>query len=328
MSGTVKLVVGTVFRSISDHVVGNRPTSITERSPTGAITSEGPPSVTVDLIAFGGTELVTELHRVGDRSTATRGNALDSAVEPPLKARQRCSTFTPTQHRFPEKARHPLSRTTFLTTLMVSCMMTLAGCQQQHLQTVGGQDERTAVSTFERSTKGNPSKDRSSATANADGSPIVFDPVEAGKNLPDPCLELPEDVLRDAGFLNNFERTPIGMDDELLGKGIICNLYLVDNYDGYRSSGIYSDNVTKEYIKERGLFIGDAVESIIPNSYYYAFSQKEDGACCIGASTQRGRIGLNISGKMDWPVDEACEEARFYFDRLYVVTDGFSWLKR
>ncbi|MCX7543238.1 hypothetical protein OS128_09965 [Corynebacterium sp. P5848] len=227
-----------------------------------------------------------------------------------------------------EKVRFPLSRTTFLTALMVSATMILAACQSPPPQSTAGQSESSTATPIEQSSEQTPDEERSSATANADGSPIVFDPVDAGKHLPDPCLELPEEVLSEAGFRNNFERIPVGLDDEILGKGIICNLNLVDNYDGYRASGIYSDNVSKEYIKERGLFIGDAPESIVPNSYYYAFSPNPDGICYIGASTRRGRIGLNISGKVGWPVDEACKEAKKYFDRLYLVTDKFAWLER
>ncbi|MBI8989430.1 hypothetical protein [Corynebacterium meridianum] len=62
--------------------------------------------------------------------------------------------------------------------------------------------------------------DLSPVTADADGSPIIFDPVEAGKNLPDLFLELSEEAMNRIGITNEFQRFTYGLDDELPGKGI------------------------------------------------------------------------------------------------------------
>ncbi|MCK7659959.1 hypothetical protein [Corynebacterium antarcticum] len=227
-----------------------------------------------------------------------------------------------------EKVKTPLNAPRLLGLLLACGALTLPACQSPpHPPTDTGATPST-VDSNDSAGEHTTEVDLSSATSNADGSAIVFDPVEAGKNLPDPCVELSSEVLGRAGYLEDKERTPFGMDDDLLGKGIVCDLSLIENYDGYRSAGIYSDNIRKEFIREQGLLIRTAPESIVPNSYYYAFSPNYDNACYIGAATQRGRIGLGISGRVDWPIDSACEESRKYFDRLYLVTDGFAWLEQ
>ena len=165
-------------------------------------------------------------------------------------------------------------------------------------------------------------------TANTDGSPIIFDPVEAGKNLPDPCLELSEETMNRIGVTNEFQRFTYGLDDELLGKGISCDLDLIED-TGIEviSLGFYTDNVSKEYIKEQGFFIRDAPESKVPNAYFYTFSPSNQSRCFIGAHTPSGRLGLIASGPTTWAWKESCPLALKYFDKTYAVTDGFAWLR-
>ncbi|MEZ2120799.1 hypothetical protein [Corynebacterium sp. CCM 9203] len=205
--------------------------------------------------------------------------------------------------------------------------MILSACQT-HPNTPAITEDEPAIST----TNQPPANDRepadmSSATANADGSPIIFDPWEAGRNLPDPCRELPNELLQKIGFTGKPYRLTHGLNDELPGKGITCDLDLADNYDGYRTSAIYTDTLSREYLEKQGLIIGDAPESIVPNSYYYTFSPSHPSVCYIGTSTHRGRISLNMAGRTDWPQEKACQEARKYFDKFYIETSEFSWIK-
>ncbi|MBI9001005.1 DUF3558 family protein [Corynebacterium sp. CCM 9185] len=225
-----------------------------------------------------------------------------------------------------EKARSPLSRTTLLTALMVSVTMILAACQSPPPQPTEGQSESSTATPIEQSSEQTPAEERSSATANADGSPIVFDPVDAGKHLPDPCLELPEEVFREVGLVGDPQRETIGLDDELLGKGISCNFGFIDKYEGVALVGVDSDTVSKEHLKRNGFFIRDAPESIVPNAYFYTYAPNREDNCSIGAHTLRGRLGVGITGEMPWAQDEFCAEALRYFDEFYQITNGFQWL--
>ena len=206
--------------------------------------------------------------------------------------------------------------------------MLLAACQPPPTHIHDGQEESSTAASFEQPAEETPSEDRSSATANADGSPIIFDPVEAGKNLPDPCLELSGETMNRIGFSDQFQRFTYGLDDELLGKGISCDLDLIeDTGPEVTSLGFYTDNVSKEYIKEEGFFIRDVPESEVPNTYFYTFSPRDRSSCFIGVHTPRGRLGMVASGPSAWTWEESCPLALKFFDRTYGVTDGFAWLK-
>ncbi|MEZ2188643.1 hypothetical protein [Corynebacterium sp. CCM 9204] len=206
--------------------------------------------------------------------------------------------------------------------------MVLSACQT-HPNTPAITEDEPAIST----TNQPPADDRepadmSSATANADGSPIIFDPWEAGRNLPDPCRELSKQTLNDIGFKSNYERQTYGLNDELLGKGISCDVDSISENEEVTIQGFYSDNVNKKYIKEEGLFIRDAAESQVPNAYFYTFSPEDKSSCYIGAHTHRGRLGIMVAGPTTWTWKESCTLALKYFDKTYEATDGFSWLKQ
>ncbi|MCX7543060.1 hypothetical protein OS128_09035 [Corynebacterium sp. P5848] len=205
--------------------------------------------------------------------------------------------------------------------------MILAACQSPPPQSAAGQSGSSTGTPIEQSSEQTPAEERSSATANADGSPIVFDPVDAGKHLPDPCLELSEEVLQKIGFTTDYERFTYGLDDELLGKGISCDLNLIEETEAVVALGFYTDNVTKDYIQEQGLFIRDALDSKVPNAYFYTFSPRDRSSCFIGAHTTRGRLGMVATGPTTWTWEESCSMALDYFDRTYEATDGFAWLK-
>ncbi|MCK7676229.1 DUF3558 family protein [Corynebacterium pygosceleis] len=225
-----------------------------------------------------------------------------------------------------KKDGYPLTRTTVSTALLIACScLTLTSCQAPESGTGPAGRETTPTDA-----SGTPSvgavPDLSSATSNADGGPIVFDPVEAGKNLPDPCTELSATTLNEIGFRENPNKTAIGLNDNLLGKAITCSLDLIETVDNFRALGMDSDNVSKEYMVENGLFIREAPESIGPNAYFYTFSPGEEDICWIGADTARGRLGLSVAGPTPSIRERLCEEAVGYFDKAYVETDGFSWL--
>ncbi|MCK7677065.1 hypothetical protein M0E84_03280 [Corynebacterium sp. CCM 9186] len=212
--------------------------------------------------------------------------------------------------------------------LVASASIILAACQTPPPQPGDGQAESAASTPTAQSTEQAVSEDQSSATANADGSPIIFDPVEAGKNLPDPCLELSEETMNRIGFTGEFQRFTYGLDDELLGKGISCDFDLIED-TGLEviTLGFYTDNVSKEYIKDQGFFIRDVPESKVPNAYFYTFSPWDQSTCFIGAHTPRGRLGLVATGPTTWTWEESCPLALKYFDKTYGVTDGFAWLQ-
>ncbi|MCK7638246.1 DUF3558 domain-containing protein [Corynebacterium sp. P7202] len=227
-----------------------------------------------------------------------------------------------------KKDGYPLTRTTVSTAFLIACScLTLTSCQAPESGT-GPAGRETAPTD----TSGTPSvgaeavPDLSSATSNADGGPIVFDPVEAGKNLPDPCTELTAEVFREMGFTEEMYRTTHGLGDSLLGKGITCDLEFIDNGSGYAVAGIYADNLSKEFVIREGLFLKEASESIVSNAYYYRFSPNHKETCFIGAATPRGRIGLYVGDLSKDLQGDTCDDARKYFEKLYLVTDGFGWL--
>ncbi|MCL0120710.1 DUF3558 family protein [Corynebacterium pygosceleis] len=229
-----------------------------------------------------------------------------------------------------KKDGYPLTRTTASTAFLIACScLMLASCQAPEPGT-GPAGRETAPTD----TSGTPSvgaeavSDLSSATSNPDGSPIVFDPVEAGKNLPDPCTELPAATLNEIGFKSDYERFTIGLDDTLDGKGIGCDLDLIKYEKDVIAPGFYNENLSKEHLKESGMFIRDAPESIVPNAYFYTFSSADQSSCCIGADTFRGRIGMLVTGPTHWTLDDSCTSALKYFDKTYEITDGFKWLEQ
>ncbi|MCX7493002.1 hypothetical protein OS127_10840 [Corynebacterium sp. P6129] len=195
-----------------------------------------------------------------------------------------------------EKVKTPLNAPRLLGLLLASGALTLPACQSPpHPPTDAGATPST-VDSNDSAGEHTTEVDLSSATSNADGSAIVFDPLEVGKNLPDPCVELSEDVLRDVGFVDTPERETIGLNDHLPGKGITCNFGFTEKYDGIALVGIDSDTVSKEYLMRRGFFIRNAPESIVPNAYFYTYSPTRGDNCSIGAHTPRGRLGIGITG--------------------------------
>ncbi|MCX7444250.1 hypothetical protein OS125_03185 [Corynebacterium sp. P7003] len=226
-----------------------------------------------------------------------------------------------------KKDGYPLTRTTVSTAFLIACScLTLTSCQAPEPGTGPAGRETTPTDA-----SGTPSvgavPDLSSATSNADGSPIVFDPVEAGKNLPDPCTELPAATLNEIGFKSDYERFTIGLDDTLPGKAISCDLSLIDMGFNDPAFGFYSDNLSREYLLQKDMFIENALESRVPNAYFYTYAPDDQSFCCIGVDTHRGRFGLLAGGYTKWTWQESCPSVLKYFDQLYEVTDGFSWLE-
>ncbi|MBV7292230.1 hypothetical protein [Corynebacterium sp. TAE3-ERU16] len=226
-----------------------------------------------------------------------------------------------------EKMKTPLNAPRLLGLFLACGALALPACHgPAPPQTGTGADSSTGRSD-DSAGEDTSNEDLSSATSNADGSPIVFDPVEAGKNLPDPCLELSEEIMNRIGFTSDYERFTYGLDDELPGKGISCDLSLIEKHEEVTAQGFYSDNVSRDYIIREGLFIRDAKESGVPNAYFYTFSPQDQSTCFIGTHTSRGRLGLVVTGPTTWSWRESCPLALKYFDRAYQFTEGFAWLK-
>ncbi|MCK7641937.1 hypothetical protein JIM95_003220 [Corynebacterium sp. CCM 8835] len=226
-----------------------------------------------------------------------------------------------------EKVKTPLNAPRLLGLLLACGALTLPACQSPpHPPTDAGATPST-VDSNDSAGEHTTEVDLSSATSNADGSAIVFDPLEAGKNLPDPCVELSSEIMNRIGFTSDYERFTYGLDDDLPGKGISCDLSLIEKIDEVTAQGFYSDNVSRDFIVEEGLFIRDARESKVPNAYFYTFSPQDQSSCVIGTHTPRGRLGLIVTGPTTWSWQDSCPLALKYFDKTYEFTNGFAWLK-
>ena len=110
-----------------------------------------------------------------------------------------------------------------------------------------------------------------------------FDPNKV--ELIDLCEEIPDEVLLEAGLINNGSG---GLEGK---ESIICTLRAKEQTLSSGDFSLISDAIAKEILNQNDLLLEPNLATTVPGSFFYAFPS-DDASCFVATETSRGLISI------------------------------------
>ncbi|AKK02712.1 DUF3558 family protein [Corynebacterium epidermidicanis] len=192
--------------------------------------------------------------------------------------------------------------------MVTACSVILAGCRlEESLSEVG-----TPPSTEAAATAGLPTVDLSTAAS--------FDPKAPGFRIVDPCSEIPEDVLREAGL---GKRSEITHEPGALHR--FC-AFSVDSGERFPDGANLAVNIGT---RQRAESVGEPVKlpliTEIPNAYQFRMAKGDKAQCSSVAQTSGGQFSAGfIDRNKRMTEQEVCDRSLALLEKLYPIVEGIA----
>ncbi|WP_169466611.1 DUF3558 family protein [Corynebacterium maris] len=134
--------------------------------------------------------------------------------------------------------------------------------------------------------------------------------------LIDLCEEIPDEVLLEAGMINNGTGGIEG------SESIICTLRAQEKTLSKGDFSLISDALTKQVFQDNDLIIEPRLTKTVPGSFFYAFPS-DNASCFIATETSQGLISVVYDNPFTGaPQEDLCHPALKALESIYFQLRG------